>query len=166
METPEVEIYLHAWLALASAQVLERAVINSLVYTEIIPEQRERPIPSDEWEKKYDVYVGEKYEKTLGLLINALKKLTPVPPELERTLKDALEKRNFLVHRFFRVHSDAVIGLAKNENALQQLSEAQRVFQSAEKMLREFMRPAHERYAVTEPLRKYLESGYLEGFAK
>ena len=40
-------------------------------------------------------------QKTLGHLLNELKKKIQLDPEIEQTLIDAVSKRNYLVHRFY-----------------------------------------------------------------
>ncbi len=161
MAIHETELYLHAGLALARAQLLERVIVNALVAIEIIPEQRENPISFEEWEKKYDEYIGEKYGLSLGRLIKALKSVASVPPDLERVLEEALKVRNTLIHRFFRTHHDSVLNPSLSGGAIQELVEAQKLFQVAEQNLVSFMRPIYERYAVTPALRQYLEQGRI-----
>lgn len=153
----ETELYLQAGIALARAQLLERVIVNALVAIEILPKQREKPISADEWEKKYDDYVAKKYRSTLGPLIEGLKKVATVPPDLESILGDALMARNFLVHNFFRTHSESVLNPLSSESAIRELLKAQKLFRMAEERLVAFTFPIYERYAVIPELGQYLQ---------
>lgn len=152
MATLGEQLYFQAGLALARAQLLERVIVNALVAIEILPGQRENPIPSEEWKRKYDEYVGEKYELTFGRLIRALKSVASVPLDLVQILEEALKARNSLIHHFFRKHDASVINPIQSGVAIQELIEVQSLFQMAEQRLVTFMIPIYERYAVIPEL--------------
>ena len=49
----------------------------------------------------YDAALEDKFKKTLGGLISALRKAAVVSADFEQKLLDALAKRNWLVHPYF-----------------------------------------------------------------
>src|SRR5690606_7571602 len=45
----------------------------------------------------------ENSKKTMGLFINEVKQTYSLPEELIESLKDILEKRNYIVHKYFKL---------------------------------------------------------------
>jgi len=66
------------------------------------------------------------------------------------TLANALTKRNFLAHHFFRERSDEFLSQDGREKMIAELQDAQALFETADAMLYEATRPARERYGFTE----------------
>jgi hypothetical protein len=155
IRTGDVEVYIHVGLALAFAQNLERVIVNSLVAIELIPQSPD-PITLD-WQKKYDSYTDRKYEKTFGQLVNDLKNLIPLPPDVESILEEAKKKRNFLVHHSFRKHTGGIINPSQVDGFILELKDAQAYFQMVELRLLEFVLPFHEGSAFAPILKDYLD---------
>jgi len=89
------DFFISLGMALYYAQVLERIVADHLVLTSVILRKAVTP------EDVTSLYTGS-FEKTLGRLQNDLGKLISVPPNISSGLKNSLEKRNYLCHRYVR----------------------------------------------------------------
>ncbi|MBI2509007.1 MAG: hypothetical protein HYV99_03225 [Betaproteobacteria bacterium] len=100
-------VYAHFGLAVYLAQVLEHGLANALLCAELLPSRAGKPVPRKQWEAEFDAFMERQFEGTLGRLIRSLKKAAPIPTELEGLLTEALEKRNFLAHHFFRERAGA-----------------------------------------------------------
>lgn len=92
------EVYAFFGLTYYQAAVLEHGVLNLAVamHTKRVP-----GIAGDHVEKLYDSFVRH----TFGRVIDAATANFDIPTDLEADLAVALEKRNYLAHRFFVVHA-------------------------------------------------------------
>ncbi|RBH35886.1 hypothetical protein C3F00_045175, partial [Pseudomonas sp. MWU13-2860] len=93
------EVYAFFGLAIYNANLLEASLINLAVVLNL---DRVKVITRDVFEATF----GEMEAKTLGQLLKATRKLVSLPVELEPVLDEALSKRNFLAHSFFRVNAE------------------------------------------------------------
>ena len=90
------EVYAKYGLAMYSAQCFETGLVNILVSLKL--KDREKITRSD-----IDLFMEKNYEKTLGGLINSLKQVMKISENLETELRELLDIRNYLAHRYFRV---------------------------------------------------------------
>lgn len=88
------EVYAHAGLALYKAQCLEFEVCNFLVLHELATN---RTITAEE----RDAFISRAERQTLGALLRELGTVINAPVDFQDLLADALEKRNFFIHRYF-----------------------------------------------------------------
>jgi hypothetical protein len=98
------ELYALAGLALYSAQCLEHEVVNSLGLLAILPYwTTKRPKSRAEYKAHVEQIWSENYERTFGQLLKGLQQSgIAIPAALDSLLRASLEKRNQLVHRYFR----------------------------------------------------------------
>lgn len=102
----QYELYAEFGMAAEKAQVLEVAAGNvalgflaMFVKTdEITPEETEM----------YRAIVDEVNRKTFGSLLKHLKKTMKLSDGIMRVIDEALERRNYLTHHFFRSHNFAL----------------------------------------------------------
>jgi uncharacterized protein with HEPN domain len=90
------EVYAKYGLAMYSAQCFETGLVNLLISLKL--KDREKIIRSD-----IDLFTEKYYEKTLGRLIHSLKQAMKISENLETELRELLDIRNYLAHRYFRV---------------------------------------------------------------
>ena len=64
-----------------------------------------------------------RYKKTLGKLIKYALRELEIPEELKEDLEDALEKRNWVIHHFFREYGAAGFSLDLQQKATKSLNE-------------------------------------------
>ncbi len=98
------EVYALAGLALYQAQCLEHEIVNSLGLSAILPFWTEkRPKSRAEYRAFVDQVWDENYDRTFGQLLRSLRQSgTAIPTAVDLLLRESLEKRNRLVHRYFR----------------------------------------------------------------
>lgn len=144
------EVYAHFGLACYFAQVLEHAIINSLILTQLIPSYHGKIESQNQWEEIFDSFMEKKFEKTLGQLIITLGKSVPVPCELERELLYALSKRNWIIHHYFRENAENFFTFNGRVRMINELIEIQRIFQESDSSLNQAMKPYRERYGFTD----------------
>ena len=151
------EVYSHFGLAIYLAQVLEHAIVNALVYCDLFPNRKPSHTRVD-----FDLFMDKNFAKTMGQIINNFRQFVSIPPDLESLLIEALNKRNWLVHRYFRERAKEFIKEEGREKMLVELLEAQALFKKADHVLGEVTRPLRERFGFTdEKLAKHLYH-YLE----
>ncbi len=143
-------VYAHFGLAVYLAQVLEHGLVNALVFLELIPNRAGNPVPRKQWETEVDSFLERNFETTLGKMIRSLKAVTPIPSDLETVLTDALTKRNFLAHHFFRERSDEFMSQEGRERMIEELQNAQALFDAADTKLSEATKSAREKYGFTD----------------
>jgi hypothetical protein len=88
------EVYAHFGVAVYQAQVLEHGVVNLLSQTEIMKEATSQA--------EYDKLVAVSLTRTLGFLAKRLGSVLATDETLLGDLREAIERRNYLVHRYWR----------------------------------------------------------------
>jgi len=78
--------------------------------------------------------LNSRSKRTLGRLLEELKKLAKLDEQGERLLADALEKRNEIVHKFFYKHVVAMISPGGRHVILDDLAESIRIIRAAYEM--------------------------------
>lgn len=137
------EVYAYAGLALYFAQVLEHGVVNAMIVARM-PE-RERVTRAE-----ISAFEAEQFAKTLGNMLKAMRRYVTVPPEVDTLLSEALHRRNWLAHRFFREFAVHFTSAKGRDEMLAWLQETRSVFQRADKELELITRPICEKYGITE----------------
>ena len=157
-------VYAHFGLALYLASVLEHGLANTLMCAELLPSRAGSPVPRMQWEAEFDAFMDQQFEKTLGRLIRSLNNATSVPMELEGLLTEALEKRNFLAHHYFRERAEAFISHEGREAMIEELEHAQKLFENADDWLTEIAKPLREKYGLSDERLKPIQEEYLKKF--
>jgi hypothetical protein len=88
------EIYAYFGLTMFHVQCLERTL--SMLSATVYNSNANRITRS-----QFDSLLEANFEKTLGQLINNIKRSVDLPDGFENKLADALKKRNFLAHHYF-----------------------------------------------------------------
>lgn len=157
-------VYAQFGLALYLAQVLEHGLANALMCAELLPRRAGKPVPRKEWEVKFDAFMDQQFEQTLGRLVRGLRNATSVPTELEGLLTNALKTRNFLTHHFFRERAEAFMSCDGREAMIHELERAQGLFELADEKLTEVAKPLREKYGLSDERLKPFEEEYLKRF--
>ena len=142
-------VYAHFGLAIYLSQVLEHGLANALLILDLVPQSREVATPAT-WPQKVDAFYESQFRRTLGSLIRSLRELTTVPPELEDLLAQALDKRNWLSHHYFRERASDFLNVSGRDKMVAELQAAQSLFSSADKALDAIVKPLWQRYGYTE----------------
>jgi|WetSurMetagenome_2_1015567.scaffolds.fasta_scaffold00300_15 hypothetical protein len=143
-------VYAHFGLAVYLSQVLEHGLVNALVFLDLLPRRAGHSVPKQEWLKEFDAFMGRHFETTLGMLIRSLRGVISVPQDLQSLLADALYKRNFLAHHYFRERSAEFMTKNGRDEMILELQEAQALFNRADGKLNEAVRPVRERIGLTD----------------
>lgn len=96
------ELYAFYGLSAYSAQLLEQGIINLLVGLKILDIQT--PTHGD----VINLFDGSN-TKTMGNLLNTVRRITPFSDDLDEKIKEALKKRNYLIHHFFVEHDQDLL---------------------------------------------------------
>lgn len=78
-------------------------------------------------------------KRTAGQLVSMLKKRVTVSPEFEAALGDALDARNFLIHRSFMDNVERVADASSREALTKEFRKLRSRIQKAEKLIRPFV---------------------------
>jgi len=126
------------------AQVLEHELANALVWLEFIPDAR-----TQQQEKDLESYYEVNFAKTLGRLIKSLKRVSALPEELEASLQQAIETRNFLTHHYFR-EREPQISSGRYEELIVELEAMRAELERTDHLLSALTRPIRESYGLTD----------------
>jgi hypothetical protein len=143
-------VYAHYGVALYFAQCLEHGLANALVYVDLIPRSARAARTSDQWTTEFDAFMGRSFEQTLGRLIRDLRLATAVPQDLEDQLTLALKRRNWLAHNYFRERASQFMSAGGRDDMIQELEEAQALFQRVDDLLGQAVKPVREKYGLTD----------------
>lgn len=162
------EVYARFGLAVYCAQVLEHGLVNALVILDLIPSRLHLARSLDEWRTEADAFMDRHFEATMGRMMKNLHDITQVGTDLESLLRDALKKRNWLVHDYFRERATEFMSSAGREHMLREVDECRDLFQSAEQRLEGVVAPLRSKAGITDELleqeyRRLLEGGEHDG---
>ena len=137
------EVYAFYGLAAYTAQVLEQGLLNWVVALMIAGERRVTPATVERLLETFE-------EQTFGQLLRIVRERVTVPAEVDSVLDHALRRRNYLVHRFFAVHSEDFISGAGRRSMIGELRDAVRLFEEADKASESVYLPLVARLGVTQ----------------
>lgn len=137
------DTYAHFGLAIYRAQVLEVGIVNAMVIGRMPDRQR---IARHE----IDAFMERSYRNTLGQLVRALAKYVAVPSAVAEVLDQALSRRNWLAHDYFRARAVEFSTDAGCLRMIDELQLAQQLFSDATSQLDSLVRPIRERFGLTD----------------
>lgn len=133
------------------SNLLEYEIINSLSFFEMLP-NRNKYKNHELWEKYVDQFYEEKFEKTLGALITNLKKYKEKSigrDKLIIKLEEALKRRNYLAHHFFR---DFIENNKKEDEMIEWLEQSRLLFFETDEQLSALMKPIRTKLGISDEL--------------
>ncbi|WP_304164803.1 hypothetical protein [Phenylobacterium aquaticum] len=123
------EVFAYYGRAAYAASCVETGLTIALMQAELMLQvhgraQRERKAPSRaEWEAMFDAYMAKHHLLPLGTLIDRFRSVLKVDAQLDALLEEALRRRNFIAHGFFR---ERAIAFAHRVGRLAMISELER----------------------------------------
>lgn len=162
-ESEEVrDIYAHFGLAYYTSGVFEYGLVLAITTADFISKQAAEmrtkgPKKFDRaaYERNFDNFIDGLHQKeTMGKLIVRIKGLTNMNDDFKEELRDALRRRNYLAHHFFRHHAENFVRRAGREKMLSELQDHQEFFERIDKKLEAFMRPIREQVGMPDELVK------------
>lgn len=139
------------------AQVLEHGLVNALTILYLIPSRRHLARSRDDWGVTVDAFMDRHFEATMGRLLRALREVTAVPADVDSLLQDALERRNWLAHDFFRKPAVEFMSHSGREQMLCEVDECRARFEAADMCLEHIVGPLRRKAGITDEI---LETEY------
>ncbi|MDA8325456.1 MAG: hypothetical protein M0033_04490 [Nitrospiraceae bacterium] len=136
------EVYARYGLAMYHAQCVERQ-IALLLSTEYGPGSKKIT------RAQYDGLLQSHFKRTLGALLCKLEKSTSLPTDFEKTLRAALEKRNWLAHKYFWERAGHFVSDKGRAKMIMELQEASDHFERLDAKLTEVTESWARRNNVT-----------------
>jgi hypothetical protein len=100
------ELYCKYGRTVEMAQVMELAAGNlALAFISVMFDPK---TINDEQRRMFKSVIDDVDKRTFGNLLIQIRKTVTISEEIEQTVTEALEKRNYLIHRFFRKHNFAI----------------------------------------------------------
>lgn len=137
------EVNAYFGLAVYCGQVLEHGIVNAMVIVRL--PNRDRFSKGD-----IDAFMDGQFENTLGRLIKNLRAELTLPQDLEELLRQALKKRNWLCHDYFRERAAEFMSEPGREKMLLELAEARELLTLADRRLSAVVQPLADRFGITE----------------
>jgi hypothetical protein len=110
------EAFARYGLAMYHAQCVEKSLailVSSVFNKEFLPSAPDRR----------EEIQNEIFSKTIGRLLKRLEKQITIPPNLARTLDEALQKRNWLAHEYFWERAVELLTTAGRDKIIDELTE-------------------------------------------
>ncbi len=101
---------------------------------------------------QYDLLLESHFQKTLGRLIYKLRKSLPIAEDLEFTLLEALDKRNWLFHNYFWERAQKFMKEDGREAMIEELQEIAYYFEKVDHKLDMILLLWGEEHGVTEEI--------------
>jgi hypothetical protein len=117
------ELYYEFGRAAEMAQAMEMEAGNlALVYASTLVDTSEI---TDEQREFFRALLQEVNKRTFGNLFRQIRKMGEIDDSIIATVNDALEKRNYLTHKFFRQHNFAIHSAEGQKTMLADIREIQ-----------------------------------------
>ena len=110
------ETFARYGLAMYHAQCVEKSL--AILVSSVFNKEFLRSAPNRRGEIQDDVF-----SKTIGRLLTRMRKQISVPSNLDRTLDDALQKRNWLAHDYFWERAGEVMTTRGRSKMIEELTE-------------------------------------------
>jgi len=159
------EVYAHAGLTLQMAQILEHAIVNSMIVLDLVPNSVGKVKTVEEWYGHHDAYQDQQFQKTLGRLVGTVRAVATMSDELIADLQECTRKRNYLAHHFFRMRAEAFMNESGRKQMIVELSDIQGLFERTIDSFEAAMQPAWDRYGFTAERREQIVAKYLREFS-
>lgn len=144
------DVFAHFGLALYFAQVLEHGLVNALVVVDHLPKELRRRTSQEAWEEGVDAFMDKHFLNPMGRLIRRLEGVWKAPDGIEEVLHQALERRNWLAHDYFRERATDWFSADGRKRMIDELVSCQELFRNADKALEQAIQPLRDRYGITE----------------
>ncbi len=155
------EVYARFGLAVYNAQVLEHGLVNALVILDLIPSRRRTARSQKEWESIIEAFLSHQFESTMGQLMRSLRDMASVPSDLEYIFQEALKRRNWLVHDFFRERSGEFMNSTGRNQMLREIEECRACFEAADNRLNELIVPIRIKAGISDELLEHEYQRFL-----
>ena len=120
------ELYATYGMAAEAAQALETEAGNvALAFAALF---RGTDALDDSQRQFYSALVDDVNSRTLGNLLGKIKQLGHLDQKILDIINDALERRNYLTHRFFRTHNFAIYSETGRAAMMEELRDIQQRF--------------------------------------
>ena len=113
-----------------------------------------------------DAFMDWRFENTLGQLLRELKKYVAVPDDLADALGEALRKRNWLAHDYFRERATDFVTDIGCSGMISELEAVQGLFDDVDQKLGAIVRPIREKFGVSDEAIAAEISGLVGGTAR
>ncbi|MEK7396784.1 MAG: hypothetical protein AAB116_07585 [Candidatus Poribacteria bacterium] len=139
------EVFAHFGLAMYIAQGLERTLGIALatVYG---------PGPQKITKSEYENLLESNFQKTLGKLINDIRKTVEVSEALESMLFESLKKRNCLAHNYFWERAIEFTSRNGRELMIRELIEIKNFLENVDSIFMEINEKWAEKHGVTKEI--------------
>jgi hypothetical protein len=148
------EVYARFGLAYYYAEVLHRGICNLYAFSRI-PERGGMTRP------RFEEYLSEAFSSTLGQILSRVVPL--LPEQLVARLEAALDRRNFLAHRFWYERIELMTTSEGVSQLIGELSECTEEFQLLNADIEECVEPFMSRAAVTDDMVQQALASLLRG---
>ncbi len=137
------EVYAQFGLVMYQVQCFERTLAILLV-TAYAPDLQEIT------RSQYEELLGKYFQRTLGTLINQLREFITISRQLETSLSRALQKRNWLVHRYFWERAITFMKEDGREQMIKELREIGQFFEDMDLKLTTIVEEWGRKQGITE----------------
>ena len=137
------ETFAHYGLAMYHAQCVEKSLailVSSVFNREFLGSSLDRR----------EAIQDEVFTKTVGRLLKRLKEQIPIPPNLDKTLAEALKKRNWLAHDYFWERAGHMLTSHGKEKMIEELTNLADFFLVASKWSEAFLKTVRENTGANE----------------
>jgi hypothetical protein len=151
------EVFAYFGRAAYMANVLEMALAQTILQIEFMTKVKEEFIRSkgknfdkQKYEGDFDTFFEKQLGKTMGQLKNRVEELPGVSDELKARIKAAVDRRNFLIHDYWR---EAGYTFATEEGRAEMIAELAADIDTFEQLaadLREATKPTRQKLGIKD----------------
>ncbi len=158
------EVFAYFGRATFTAQCLEQAIIQNLVFFDHFPKAIGTIKDKETWTARFDSFEAAELRRTLGMLIKRLRAEGQVTTSIEEHLDEVLEKRNWLAHRYFNERAVEFSQTDGRAKMLEELQDVYDLFRKVEVMINEITRPVSLKYGMTDEILDQITSDMIKQY--
>lgn len=151
------ELFAHYGRAVYMANVVETAFAQTLLQVEFMTGIREEFIRTkgknfdrQKYEDDFDTYFDKQLSRTMGELARRVGEFPDFGDELKGRINDAIKRRNFLIHDYWRETSMSIMTEDGRTEMIDELSEDSERFDKLAKDIHEATKPVRRKLGIKE----------------
>ncbi len=151
------ELFAHFGRAVFMGNVVETMLATALLQIEFMKGVRDEFIRTKgvnfdpkKYEHDFDRYQKEQFSQTMGALKKRLDRLSGFDEKLKKRISDATDRRNFLVHHYWRESSTRFLTESGRARMIHELSNDCNVFENLEQDIKDATKPIRKEFGIKE----------------
>lgn len=154
-DATEADVFTQYGYCMYMAAALEGGLANAALQLEFLSEMKKnfesgKKPDKAKVDKDFDAFIDKQHGLTMGQILKKIKGRDELSAETKKRIEDALAKRNYLAHHFWRERAEDFEIKNKYAELAEELKENCELFESITKELHDALRTDREKLGITD----------------